>query len=387
MKKVEEVEKNLNNELEEKEEEKVQMPKRKRTTKKESGVDVEATPKKKRTSRTVKQKVENQMVPPKRRTVMEIKTISPLREYIAGKMLLGSFEEKLTKADKPFIDMTLMDMTGIVNCKIWDKELKTIEPSLIAELKEVGPKNPIVVAVLGYKDEFDGNIQLKITKIKILEEDSFLNFVPSTSLDPVDMYKFIVNYCKHIRSPYKDILCDFFNEYGKDFYNAPAAKFYHDNFRCGLMEHTFKMLKMVPYVNALFPTIDDEVLAFMIIMHDFEKIHGYYLIPKPELTLSEIMVGHSIMGATKLYNALMKYNVPDKIVYSLMNSVVAHHGKAEYGAVKAPMTIEAQALMYIDNMVSGLAGAEQRITEKEYVEGKIKEDLYYINYRDFESEV
>lgn len=354
----------------------------------ETVVNTEAKPSKPRKPRNTKTKVAAKKIPPKRRTIDEIKNISPIREDVVCKALLGCFELKQTKTDKNFYNIDLLDMTGKINGKLWDKEIKAnFTEELLEELSIVSPENPIVVAVVAQKDVYEDTPQLKIDRIKILQDENYMNLVPMTQLDALDMYKFVKNYADSLREPYNLVLGEFFGKYGKKFFDAPAAKYYHDNFRCGLLEHTFKMLKAVTYIATMFPTIDEDVLAFMIIMHDFEKIHGYYLIPKPELTFQEIMIGHSVMGATKLHNCLRKYKVPDKIVFALMNSVVAHHGKAEFGSAKPPMTIEAQALMYLDNMISGLAGAEQFIAEKDYKEGKIKEDLYYIDYINMDTKI
>lgn len=351
-------------------------------------VEIKTSAKPKRKQSTRKSKVESKRVVYRRRTIEEIKTISPVREDVVCKALLGSFEYKKTKDDKDFYDITLLDMTGGINAKLWSKEIKdNFNEQLLSSLMLVSPENPIVVAVVGQKDMYGDTPQLKVMKMKILESENYLDLVPVTKMDAIDMYKFVRSYADNLRHPYNLVANEFFNEYGRAFFDAPAAKFYHDNFRCGLLEHTFKMLKMVSYVTTIFPLVDADILAFMIMMHDFEKINGYYLVPKPELTLQEIMVGHATMGATKLHNCLRKYNLPDKIIFALMNSIIAHHGEAEYGSAKPAYTLEAQALVYIDNMVSALAGAEQNIAEKDYVEGKINDNLYYIDYSDMESKI
>lgn len=376
--------------------EEVEVVKKKRGRKKKepildadgNPVEVKTNVKTKKKPSTRKSRVEAKKVVYKRRTIEEVKTISPVREDVVCKALLGSFDYKKTKDDKDFYDITLLDMTGGINAKLWSKEIKeNFDEQLLSTLMLVSPENPIVVAVVGQKDMYGDTPQLKIVKMKILESENYLDLVPVTKMDAIDMYRFVKNYADNLRHPYNLVANEFFTKYGRAFFDAPAAKFYHDNFRCGLLEHTFKMLKMVSYVITMFPLIDADILAFMIIMHDFEKINGYYLVPKPELTLQEIMVGHATMGATKLHNCLRKYNLPDKIVFALMNSVIAHHGKAEYGSAKPAYTLEAQALVYIDNMVSALAGAEQNIAEKDYVEGKINDNLYYIDYSDMESKI
>ena len=65
---------------------------------------------------------------------------------------------------------------------------------------------------------------------------------------------------------------------------------------------------------------------------------------------------------------------------AILNALLAHHGKAEWGAAKPALTIEAKLLAHLDFMISDIAKANQIIEEKNCEEGKLDKSLFYVKY-------
>jgi 3'-5' exoribonuclease len=71
--------------------------------------------------------------------------------------------------------------------------------------------------------------------------------------------------------------------------------------------------------------------------------------------------------------------IPEETILRLKHMIVSHHGEYEYGSPKLPMTLEAIALTYLDNLDAKLHSFQQLIHEDPNVEGSFT--LYNQNLR------
>src|SRR5207253_3535318 len=58
---------------------------------------------------------------------------------------------------------------------------------------------------------------------------------------------------------------------------APAAKYYHQAYRHGLLEHSLTVAQAVSAISATFPGIDRDVAVTGALLHDIGKLEAYEL--------------------------------------------------------------------------------------------------------------
>src|SRR6202030_2320240 len=56
---------------------------------------------------------------------------------------------------------------------------------------------------------------------------------------------------------------------------APAAKYYHQAYRHGLLEHCLTVAQAVSAISATFPGIDRDVAVTGALLHDIGKLEAY----------------------------------------------------------------------------------------------------------------
>lgn len=310
----------------------------------------------------------------------QIKNVCQNGEIMSLAGLVGGGEIKEQVGGKQYMIFDIQDSTGILQCKIWHDSLLKIPEKIKEILLGSSADNPVCANVGGIRESWQGNVYLNVKGLKIREGDDPINYVVASTEDAEDMFEYVMNVASSIEEPLRTILVDKLKGKEKAFTTAPAAKRYHDNFKAGLLEHTFKMLKSYVEVSNLYPQVNKSVMIFLIIQHDFEKINGYTLLPTIEWTDQEELVGHQVMGAINVYNELKAHDVDDRTIMAILNGIIAHHGRAEWGAAKPAMTIEARLLSHLDFMISDIAKANQIIVEKGNEEGKIDRDLFYTKY-------
>jgi 3'-5' exoribonuclease len=60
---------------------------------------------------------------------------------------------------------------------------------------------------------------------------------------------------------------------------------------------------------------------------------------------------------------MIDHNFPHSLALQLKHMIVSHHGKLEFGSPKVPMTMEAMALHYLDDLDAKLHSFEQLLRE------------------------
>ena len=133
----------------------------------------------------------------------------------------------------------------------------------------------------------------------------------------------------------------------------PAASRLHHAERSGLLHHTSTMLKMADAVCAVYPTLDSDLLAAGVILHDLCKI--------TEITADESgvasdysregqLLGHLVQGVSEIQAVCDEVGVDGELKLMLSHMILAHHDLPEYGSPKPPMFPEAEILHEIDLM-------------------------------------
>lgn len=154
------------------------------------------------------------------------------------------------------------------------------------------------------------------------------------------------------------------------FRDAPAAKYFHQAYTHGLLEHSLTVAQAVSAAAALFPGIDRELAVTGALLHDFGKTEAYNSDPLAfDLTtagrlLGEIPIGYYLMR--REIESIEGFD-PER-AQALLHVILAHHGKLENGSPVMPATREAILVHMVDNL-GGTLGSFDRI-ERELPEGQ-----------------
>ncbi len=145
---------------------------------------------------------------------------------------------------------------------------------------------------------------------------------------------------------------------------APAAKFYHQAYLHGLLEHSLSVGQAVSVVSTTFPGIDRDVAVTGALIHDIGKIEAYASDPFAiDLTddgklLGEIPLGYYIVR-TQIERIA---GFPADLARAVLHIVLSHHGALENGSPVTPCTREATVVHAIDNL-GGKLGSFDRLEQ------------------------
>jgi 3'-5' exoribonuclease len=287
-------------------------------------------------------------------------------EDIQGFYIVKSFNVKVSSNDKKYIDLTLGDVTGEINGKIWD----------VKNLEEYEIKTGDVVKIRAKVTLWQNSNQLKINKIRKGEEgDSydFKNLVEAAPHDPDFMFRFIMGYIEKIRSEDIRLVVKFIvNEYKEKLMVYPAAMKNHHAIRSGLMYHIMRMLKLGESMAEIYPNVNKDLLFAGIILHDIEKINEMNSDDMgivSEYSRDGQLLGHIIQGIKKIDKVCRELGVDEEVSILLEHMILSHHYEAEYGSPKKPMFPEAELLHYIDIV-------DARMYDMEKVYGSMEQEEF-----------
>jgi 3'-5' exoribonuclease len=146
---------------------------------------------------------------------------------------------------------------------------------------------------------------------------------------------------------------------------APAAKYYHQAYRHGLLEHSLTVAQGVSALAATFPGIDRDVAVTGALLHDIGKLEAYTAEPRAiDLTDAGRLQGEIPLGYYRVRRLVEDIDgFPPELAQAVLHIILSHHGALEHGSPVVPCTREATLVHLIDNL-GGRLGSFDRI-EKE----------------------
>ncbi|HLW95617.1 MAG TPA: HD domain-containing protein, partial [Solirubrobacteraceae bacterium] len=122
--------------------------------------------------------------------------------------------------------------------------------------------------------------------------------------------------------------------------DAPAAKYYHQAYRHGLLEHSLTVGQAVSAISATFPGIDRDVAVTGALLHDIGKLDAYTDDPaKIDLTDDGRLQGEIALGYYRVRSEIESIDgFPPALAQALLHIVLSHHGTLEHGSPVVPAT-------------------------------------------------
>lgn len=258
-----------------------------------------------------------------------------------------------------YLQLRLSDRTGTVNAMMWNATDRIYQAF----------ENGDYVQVQGTSQIYNGNMQVIVNQIdaaeiRVVDEDDFVH------LSDPQRDKIVARLRQALlameSAELKQLAECFLNDETlmRRFCDAPAGIKNHHAYPGGLLEHVVNLIELILVVAPKYPALNQDLLVMGGFLHDIGKIDE--LTYERALGYSDEgqMLGHLVQGVVILERKLDAYAAeaekafPDSLAMQLKHMIVSHHGKLEFGSPKVPMTLEATALHYLDDMDAKLHSFE-----------------------------
>jgi len=263
-------------------------------------------------------------------------------QIFEGFVLVRAAEQRTSSNGGKFLDMTVCDLSGDFNAKVWDG---TAQP----------PRPGTVIKIRAMMQEYNGHPQLRVDKLRLLSDKDEVDMgqlVPCAPEPAADMLAAINRRIDGMQDEdLRKVTRLRLNECGPRLMYYPAATKLHHAERAGLLHHTSTMLKMADAICQIYPTLDGDLLAAGVILHDLckiEEIRADETGVAADYTREGQLLGHIVMGVSALSRACDEAGVGGEKKLMLEHMLLAHHDLPEYGSPKPPMFPEAEVLHVID---------------------------------------
>jgi 3'-5' exoribonuclease len=295
-----------------------------------------------------------------------------LRELTDGQEVEGAFvvrerELRQKRNGENYLRLVLADRTGTVPAVAWEG---------VGECFEVAEPGSVAIVRGRFSVHAQFGKQIKLESIRTAQPEEWepqaLTEAPGSPLDQLEAQ--LRELVATVQGPQlRELLERFFGdgtESWERFRTAPAAKYYHQAYPGGLLEHTVSVAQGVSAASSLFGGIDRDVAVTGALLHDIGKTEAYNDDPLAiDLTdagrlQSEIPLGY--YRVRREIEGIEGFD-PD-LAQAVLHIVLSHHGTLEHGSPVVPCTREAALVHAIDNL-GGKLGSFDRI-ERELPDGE-----------------
>ncbi|MGA2469526.1 MAG: HD domain-containing protein [Solirubrobacteraceae bacterium] len=277
-------------------------------------------------------------------------------------LLLREVETRLKRDGSEYLRATFADRSGAVTAMIWDG-VRDIQSRL-------GVGQPVHVAGR-YAVHPRYGPQLNLTSLRPAEPGSFAldELVAGPQRDVAQMEADLRGLIATIQNTHLRALMDRLLGEAAPLWQlyrvAPAAKFYHQAYRHGLLEHCLSVAEAVSAMSATFPGIDRDVAVAGALLHDIGKLDAYTTNPMNiDLTDAGRLQGEIPLGYYRVRREIEELDgFPPALAQALAHIVLSHHGTLEHGSPVLPCTREATLVHMADNL-GGRLGSFDRLEQE-----------------------
>jgi 3'-5' exoribonuclease len=250
-----------------------------------------------------------------------------------------------------YLHLELRDKTGTVGARLWNATEN------LARQFEPGD----YLHVRGKTQVFQGSLQIILTNLEVLPANQIEpeEFLPQSSQNVTKLLARLREVLLAMGNPHLRALVECFlidDSFVRKFTTAPAGIKNHHAYQGGLLEHVVSLLNVADRISDLYPEIDRDILLTGIFLHDIGKVDELSYERAFGYTDPGQLVGHLVMGVEMLGEKVKRCvdltgeEFPAELLLRLKHMIVSHHGTHEFGSPKLPMTLEAIALHFLDNL-------------------------------------
>lgn len=301
---------------------------------------------------------------------------APIRTWEAGDSvqgfaLLTRKELRQDRNGKSFMDLEMVDASGSMVAKVWSDS-----PALSGRFEAHQ-----FVAFRGTVKNYRDQLQLTVDECReATDGDRHYGFdetklVPSTREDIDDLWMRLQRlYEEQLDRPVmRRLATETLAAHGPGLREHPAAKSMHHAYRGGLLEHVVSMAELGLLVCNHYRDLDRDLVLLGVLFHDLGKLRELGAMPVNDYTLEGRLVGHVVIGRDLLMERCAAIDgFPEDLRLLLEHMVLSHQGKKEFASPVEPMTPEALALHFIDDLdskINQLRASREAATGMQYHRG------------------
>lgn len=250
-----------------------------------------------------------------------------------------------------YLQLELRDRSGSISARLWNAG----EP--VVRSFEAGD----FLQIKGKVQLFQGALQMILSHMERGDSSrvNLADFLPHTEHDIGKLLERLRGFLLRLANPHLRALAECFlmdEEFLAALSQVPAGVRNHHAYLGGLLEHVVTLLDAADRVLPLYPHVDRDLLLMGVFLHDIGKVRELTYAKAFAYTDEGQLIGHIVIGVEMLNEKAAR--VPDltgepfpvELLLRLKHMILSHHGTYEFGAVKLPMTPEAIALHYLDNL-------------------------------------
>ncbi len=287
--------------------------------------------------------------------------INTLKEgNLVDDVFFVKFKKGMSQYSKGFsFELTLSDNSGKnIEYKYWgdnnEEKVKSIYDSIKADS---------IVHVQGRISVYKEKLQLATNEpfmIEVLKEGQYneSDFIKPAKKDINLMYAELLNIIDLVENPkLKELLDNIFKnkEIEIKFKNHPGAIEIHHNWVGGLLQHTLEVLNYCKTSWETFPQLNRDLLVAGALLHDIGKLEEIEVTSRIRGTKKGQLTGHLVLSTIFVDKKCGEIGMEEELKDKLLHIIVSHHGKVEFGSPKEPMSAEALAVYYADELSSKIA--------------------------------
>jgi len=279
------------------------------------------------------------------------------RDLIESPFLIRAKIIGMAKNGRPYMTLKLMDCTGEVEGRVWDR---------VDELSARFDKDDFV-QVSGKATVYMGKMQLVIQELERVDESEveLSDFLPVSSRSVAEMVSELTSIVEGLADPaLKELMGAFLADeaFIAGYTRAPAAKAMHHVYLGGLLEHSLAVAALANDISQRYPDINRDLLVVGALLHDVGKVAELRYQRSFEYTDAGKLLGHIVIGVELVEEKLRSLRgFPQELALHLKHLLLSHHGQYEYGSPKRPKTMEAVILNFLDDLDSKINGVRTHI--------------------------
>ena len=288
-------------------------------------------------------------------------------------LLVRAIERRSRRDGGDYLRLQLGDRTGAVVSMVWEE--------LVQMERLATPGTPVRVNGR-YTVHPRFGPQINLRSLTQAEPGSFSteDLLDGPARTPEQMEADLRELIATVRDPHLSALLEHVFGEGSQLWAryevAPAAKYYHQAYRHGLLEHCLGVAQSVSAISATFPGIDRDVAVTGALLHDIGKLDAYTDVPQSiDLTDLGRLHGEIALGYYCIRRAIEDIEgFPRELEWGVLHIILSHHGSLEHGSPVVPCTREATLVHMIDNL-GGRLGSFDRI-EKELTPERLTKEIF-----------
>jgi 3'-5' exoribonuclease len=287
-----------------------------------------------------------------------------VRELADGQAIEGVFavrerELRQRRAGGEWLRLVVCDRSGTIEAVVWEGVQDAYEAAV--------PGTPVHVrGRFGIHPQYGAKITVEELRAATPDEYDAGDLADGPSVSVEHLEAELRELLATIQNPQlTELLEAFFAPasaiWGR-FRDAPAAKYYHQAYRHGLLDHTVSVAQAVSAAAAAFPGIDRDIAITGALLHDIGKTMAYNDDPLAiDLTDAGRLQGEIPLGYYLVRREVERIQGFDPdLAQAIFHIVLSHHGALENGSPVLPATREATLVHAIDNL-GGKLGSFDRI--------------------------